>query len=253
MKGVLLPKDGPTQTNLMFVYSLALFALAHEVRCSHSACQRFWALGAVVSASRLHVNSGSWTHLPLKLPPPGQTPVLRPSRPLFGWTHWDSCDPQFFSGAYKRAYKQPIESKTEISSRRKETKSRPDRVHGGQVLAAYAQLTVHRTGALHCWPQLRCEVRTRISKRNFPCRSRLSGEGRKPTLALRGGKALSGTFPPTALGSSKAAKSLHHSLKSEFAKHTRASFECTERWVGLNLPASSRSSGSGSARSASLQ
>ena len=80
-----------------------------------SLCTISWALGAVVSGSRLHVSPGSWTHLLLKLPPPGQTPLLRASCPAFEWPHLVSFAPQFFSPAYKRAYKQSIESKMEIS------------------------------------------------------------------------------------------------------------------------------------------
>jgi hypothetical protein len=49
---------------------------------------------------------------------------------------------------------------------------------------------------------------------------RLLARDEKPTLALRGGQALSVNIPPTACGSNKSAKSVRHSLKQEFAMHT---------------------------------
>ena len=72
-----------------------------------SACKKdCWALGAVVSASRLHVNSGTWTHLSVMWPPLGQTPILRCRRAVLTWSHVVPRDPEFLPGAYKRAYKQ---------------------------------------------------------------------------------------------------------------------------------------------------
>jgi hypothetical protein len=64
-----------------------------------------WALGVAVSASRLHVNSGTWTHFPSKGPPRGQAPIFWAPRSLSRWTQRVPSDPDFFPGAYKRAYK----------------------------------------------------------------------------------------------------------------------------------------------------